>query len=63
MTNSTDPDQFLLQKPTDLDLHCCKGKAYLDSAGPGLKQQSQIEILYVNVLSNERNPELIDKLS
>ena len=22
MTNSADPDQLLLQKPTDLDLHC-----------------------------------------
>ena len=24
MANSTDPDQLLLQKPTDLGLHCLK---------------------------------------
>ena len=32
MTNSADQDQ----EPVDLDLHC-KGRAYLGSAGPGLK--------------------------
>ena len=26
MTNSADPDQWLLQKPTDLDLHCLQRK-------------------------------------
>ena len=35
MANSADPDQ-LLQKPTDLDLHCLQGRVYLGSAGQGL---------------------------
>ena len=35
---------WLLQKPTDLDLHCLQGRVYPDSAGqelimPGLKQK------------------------
>ena len=42
MSNSADPDQlayeisWLLQKPTDLDLHCFKGRVYPGSAGQGL---------------------------
>ena len=29
---------WLLKKPTDLDLHFCKGRVYLGSAGQGLRQ-------------------------
>ena len=36
MANSTEPDQLASQKPTDLDLPICKGRAYLGLAGPGL---------------------------
>ena len=35
MTNSADPDH-LVQKPTDLDLHVCKGRACPGLAGQGL---------------------------
>ena len=53
MANSADPDQlassqiqisWLLQKPTDLDLHCLQSGAYPDSAGVGL-----IRLLVVGV--------------
>ena len=36
MANSADPDQLLLQKPTDLDLHCLQNRVYPGSAGQGL---------------------------
>ena len=36
MANSADPDQLLLQKPTDLDLHCLQNRIYLGLAGQGL---------------------------
>ena len=28
MTKSAEPDQLLLKKPTDLDLHCLQRQAY-----------------------------------
>ena len=34
MANSADSE---VQKPTDLDLHVCKGRTYPGSAGLGLK--------------------------
>ena len=37
MTNSADPDQLLLQKPTDLDLHCLLRQGMSCSAREGLK--------------------------
>ena len=37
MTNSTDPDQWLLQKPTDLDLHCLVRQGMSCSAKEGLR--------------------------
>ena len=33
MANSADPDQRLLQKPTDLDLHYLQSRGYPGSAG------------------------------
>ena len=36
MTNSADPDQLLLQKPTDLDLHCLLRQGMSCSAREGL---------------------------
>ena len=35
MANSADPDQMLLQKTTDLDLHCLQMQVYPGSAGQG----------------------------
>ena len=32
-----DQISWLLQKPTDLDLHCLQDRAYTGSAGQGLK--------------------------
>ena len=36
MTNSADPDQLALKKPTDLDLHCLLRQDMLCSAREGL---------------------------
>ena len=36
MTNSADPDHWLLQKPTDLDIQCLQMQVYPGSAGQGL---------------------------
>ena len=37
MAKSADPDQLLLQKPTDLDLHCLQRQVISGSAGQGLR--------------------------
>ena len=36
---------WLLKTPTDLDLHCCKGTAYLGPAGWGLNHIFQFRII------------------
>ena len=36
MANNADPDQLLLQKPTDLDLHCLLRQGMSRSAREGL---------------------------
>ena len=51
MTNSAEPDQlsWLLQKPTDLDLHCLQRQGIY--AGPGLKSYTMC--ILINALKSD----------
>ena len=53
--------RFLLQKPTDLDLHCLQIRVYLGSAGQGLSIDNVLDGGWVLVVNRLIQEEKLDK--
>ena len=55
MANSADPDQLasseVLQKPTDLDLHCLLGQGMSCSAREGLKRGTNYFVFIYQIIA------------